>query len=171
MDWSCVLESHWKRTRFTMKRTWIGFWGGFHPRVWAEFDRWQDLNWFRHHETWEPFGELFCRSRWKSEVFLVFLILEEMSLELAFVVRLANPWSKDEGWSRREDHVVEVRWALGCKSAETPLPGTPAINVLPLIACYGGTRDSFLGFSWCETQRWMQETVDLYWFELSTVIE
>jgi hypothetical protein len=137
MDWSCVPESHQNRTWLAMKRTWIGFQGRFRPKVWIEFDRRQNLNWFRHRETWEPSDEFFCQSRRKSEVFLVFLILEEMSLELAFVVRLTDSWSEDEGWFRREDHVVEVRWALGCKSAETPLPGTPAVDVLLPIACHG----------------------------------
>jgi hypothetical protein len=103
-----------------MKGIWIGFQGGFHPKVWVEFNHRQNLNWFRHRETWEPSSEFFCRSRRKSEVFLVFLILKEMSLELAFVICLADPWSKDEGWSCREDHVVEVCWALGCKYVETP---------------------------------------------------
>jgi hypothetical protein len=110
------------------------------PRVWVEFDHRENQNWFRHHETWEPSDKFFCRFHWKSEVFLVFLILEETSLELAFVVHLTDPWSEDEGWSHQEDHVVEVCWALGCKSVETPLPRAPAIDVLPLIACHGGTR-------------------------------
>jgi hypothetical protein len=60
---------------------------------------------------------------------------------------------------------------LVCKSAETPLPSVPAVDVLPPIACHGGTRDSCSGFGECRTQWWMQEIVDLYWFGLSTVIE
>jgi hypothetical protein len=171
MDWSYVLESHRKRTQFAMKRSRIGFRGGFYPRVWVEFDHRENLNWFRHHETWEPSSEFFCWFHRKSEVFLVFLILEETSLELAFVVRLADPWSEDKGWSHREDHVVEVCWALGCKSVETPLPSAPAVNVSPLIAYHGGTQDSCSSFGWCETQQWMQETVNLYWFGPSTMIE
>jgi hypothetical protein len=109
-----------KRTQFAMKRTRIGFQGGSHPRVWVEFSYRQNMNWFRHHKTWEPSGEFFCRSHRKSEVFLVFLILEETSLERAFVVRLIDPWSEDESWSNQEDHVVEIHRALGCKSSETP---------------------------------------------------
>jgi hypothetical protein len=45
------------------------------------------------------------------------------------------------------------------------------VNVLPPIACHGGTRDSCSGLGGCGTQQWTQETVDLYWFRLSTVIE
>jgi hypothetical protein len=120
MDWSYVPESHRKRTQFVMKRTWISFQDGSCPRVWVELNRRQNLNWFRYRETWEPSDEFFYWSCWKSEVFLVFLILVETSLELAFIVHLADPWSKDEGWSYREDHVVEVHRALGWKSTESP---------------------------------------------------
>jgi hypothetical protein len=38
------------------------------------------------------------------------------------------------------------------------------VDVLPPIACHGGTRDSCSGFSVCRTRRLTQETVDLYWF-------
>jgi hypothetical protein len=120
MDWSWVSESHQKRIRFAMKRTRIGFQGRFHPRVWVEFDRRWNLNWFRYHETWKPSDEFFCRSHRKSVVFLVILILKETSLELAFVVHLADPWSEDEGWSYREDHVVEVIELLDANPLKAP---------------------------------------------------
>jgi hypothetical protein len=51
---------------------------------------------------------------------MVIRIFKEMALELAIVICLADPWNEDEGWSRREDHVVEVRRALGCSFAESP---------------------------------------------------
>jgi hypothetical protein len=41
-------------------------------------------------------------------------------MELAITVRLVNLGSEDKGCFRREDLVVEVRQALGCKSAESP---------------------------------------------------
>jgi hypothetical protein len=41
-------------------------------------------------------------------------------MELAITVRLVNLGSEDKGCFCREDHVVEVRQALGCKSAESP---------------------------------------------------
>ena len=47
-------------------------------------------------------------------------IFEEMALKLAVVVRLADPRAEDENRSRREDHVIEVHRALGCKVAESP---------------------------------------------------
>jgi hypothetical protein len=34
-----------------------------------------------------------------------------------------------------------------------------------------GTQDSCSGFGGCGAQRWTQETVDLYWFGHSTVID
>ena len=43
-----------------------------------------------------------------------------MTLELAIVVCLADLGAKDEGGSRRENHVVEVRQALDHKVAESP---------------------------------------------------
>jgi hypothetical protein len=54
---------------------------------------------------------------------------------------------------------------------QKPLPGTPAVDVLSSIAYHGGTQDSCLGFGGCGAQRWTQETVDLYWFGHSTVID
>jgi hypothetical protein len=45
-----------------------------------------------------------------------------------------------------------------------PLPGAPAIDVLPPIAWHKGTWDCCLGFSVCITQWLTQEIVDLYWF-------
>ena len=47
-------------------------------------------------------------------------IFEEMTLKLAVVVCLADPRAEDENRSRREDHVIEVHRALGCKVAESP---------------------------------------------------
>jgi hypothetical protein len=41
-------------------------------------------------------------------------------LELAFVVHLTNPWSEDEGWSYREDHVVEVVEFLDANPLKAP---------------------------------------------------
>jgi hypothetical protein len=41
-------------------------------------------------------------------------------MKVALVVRLANPRSKDEGLSHREDHVVKIRRALDCDCAESP---------------------------------------------------
>jgi hypothetical protein len=41
-------------------------------------------------------------------------------MEFVVTVNLANPGSEDEGCFHREDHVVELRQALGCKSAESP---------------------------------------------------
>ena len=40
--------------------------------------------------------------------------------------------------------VVEVHRALGCKVAESPLPGAPAVDVSPPIACHGGTQGSIV---------------------------
>jgi hypothetical protein len=45
---------------------------------------------------------------------------------------------------------------------QKPLPSAPAVNVLPLIAYHGATRDSCFGFDVCRTRRLTQETVDLY---------
>ena len=47
-------------------------------------------------------------------------IFEKMTLKLAVAVRLADPRAKDENRSRREDHVIEVHRALGCKVVEFP---------------------------------------------------
>ena len=43
-----------------------------------------------------------------------------MALEFAVIVRLADPGAKDEGGSRRENHVVEVRRALDREVTESP---------------------------------------------------
>ena len=43
-----------------------------------------------------------------------------MTLELVVVVCLADPGAEDEGGTRRENHVVEVRRALDRKVAESP---------------------------------------------------
>ena len=43
-----------------------------------------------------------------------------MTFELAVVVCLADPGAKDEGGSRRENHVVEVHRALDREVAESP---------------------------------------------------
>jgi hypothetical protein len=45
------------------------------------------------------------------------------------------------------------------------------IDVLPPIACHGGTRDSCSGFDLCGYSMVNAETVDLYWFRPSIVIE
>jgi hypothetical protein len=36
------------------------------------------------------------------------------------------------------------------------------VDILPSIACHGGTRDSCSGFGICRTRQLTQETVDLY---------
>jgi hypothetical protein len=41
-------------------------------------------------------------------------------MEFVITVRLTNLGSEDEGCFHREDHVVEVRQARGCKFAESP---------------------------------------------------
>ena len=43
-----------------------------------------------------------------------------MTLELAVVICLADLGAKDEGGSRRKNHVVEVRRALDCEVTESP---------------------------------------------------
>ena len=72
-------------------------------------------------------------------------IFEEMTLKLAVVVCLADPRAEDENRSRREDHVIKVHRGLGCKVAESPLPGAPAVDVLPPIACHGGPWGNLFG--------------------------
>jgi hypothetical protein len=44
-------------------------------------------------------------------------------MEFAITVRLTNLGTKDEGSFCREDHVAEVRQALGCKSVKSPSLG------------------------------------------------
>ena len=51
---------------------------------------------------------------------MMILIFEETALELAIIACLTDPRTEDEGRSLREDHVVEVHRALGCKVAESP---------------------------------------------------
>ena len=43
-----------------------------------------------------------------------------MTLELTVVVCLVDPRAKDEGGTRRENHVVEVHRALDCEVVESP---------------------------------------------------
>ena len=52
-----------------------------------------------------------------------------MTLELVVVVYLADLGAEDEGDSRRENHVIEVRRALDREVAESPLPSAPAVDV------------------------------------------
>ena len=70
-----------------------------------------------------------------------------MGTKLAIAVSLADPGSEDKGCSRRKGHLeVEVRRTLEKKIRRKPLPGAPAVDVLPPIAYHGGTRDSCSGF-------------------------
>ena len=41
-------------------------------------------------------------------------------MELAVIVCLADPGAKDEGGTRQENHVIEVRRALNCEVTESP---------------------------------------------------
>ena len=43
-----------------------------------------------------------------------------MTLELAVIICLADPGAEDEGGSRRENHIVEVRQALDREVTESP---------------------------------------------------
>jgi hypothetical protein len=46
-----------------------------------------------------------------------------MTLELAIVVCLVDPGAEDEGGTHRENHVIEVRRALGHEVTESPYLG------------------------------------------------
>jgi hypothetical protein len=69
---------------------------------------------------------------------------------------------------RKVDPVEKIMLSRSIELSDANPPKAPtgaaAVDVLPPIACHGGTRDSFLGFIVCRTRQLTQETVDLYWF-------
>jgi hypothetical protein len=74
-------------------------------------------------------GQLIQRGRgdgWRS---LKSQNLHEATLELAVFVRLADLGAEDEGGSRRQNHVVEVRHAVDREIAKNPYLARATVDV------------------------------------------